>query len=102
MSLKVLDPGPLTTVQDAGRTGYAAKGYRVSGAADSYAYRVGNMLIGNAPGAAVLECMLFWGIWARRSIRCGYLPRMSDASLSDGVQCLRRCPYLRRTARRAY
>ena len=28
MSLKVLDPGPLTTVQDAGRTGYAAKGYR--------------------------------------------------------------------------
>ena len=34
MSLKVLDPGPLTTVQDAGRTGYAAKGYRVCGAAD--------------------------------------------------------------------
>ena len=50
MSLKVLDPGPLTTVQDAGRTGYAAKGYRVCGAADSYAYRLGNMLIGNAPG----------------------------------------------------
>lgn len=48
MSLKVLDPGPLTTVQDAGRTGYAAKGYRVCGAADSYAYRLGNMLIGNA------------------------------------------------------
>lgn len=58
MSLKVLDPGPLTTVQDAGRTGYAAKGYRVCGAADSYAYRLGNMLIGNAPGAAVLECTL--------------------------------------------
>ena len=58
MSLKVLDPGPLTTVQDAGRTGYAAKGYRVCGAADRYAYRLGNMLIGNAPGAAVLECTL--------------------------------------------
>ena len=58
MSLKVLDPGPLTTVQDAGRTGYAAKGYRVCGAADSYAYRLGNMLIGNTPGAAVLECTL--------------------------------------------
>ena len=58
MSLKVLDPGPLTTVQDAGRTGYAAQGYRVCGAADSYAYRLGNMLIGNAPGAAVLECTL--------------------------------------------
>lgn len=58
MSLKVLDPGPLTTVQDAGRTGYAAQGYRACGAADSYAYRLGNMLIGNAPGAAVLECTL--------------------------------------------
>ena len=58
MSLKVLDPGPLTTVQDAGRTGYGAKGYRVCGAADRYAYRLGNMLIGNAPGAAVLECTL--------------------------------------------
>ena len=58
MSLKVLDPGPLTTVQDAGRTGYAAQGYRACGAADSYAYRLGNALIGNAPGAAVLECTL--------------------------------------------
>ena len=58
MNLHVISPGPLTSVQDAGRTGYAAKGYRVCGAADSYAYRLGNMLIGNAPGAAVLECTL--------------------------------------------
>lgn len=58
MSIQVLDPGPLTTVQDAGRTGYAAQGYRTCGAADSYAYRLGNALIGNAPGAAVLECTL--------------------------------------------
>ena len=58
MSMKVLDPGPLTTVQDAGRTGYAAQGYRTCGAADSYAYRLGNALIGNAPGVAVLECTL--------------------------------------------
>ena len=58
MSIQVLDPGPLTTIQDAGRTGYAAQGYRACGAADSYAYRLGNALIGNAPGAAVLECTL--------------------------------------------
>ena len=37
MSITVLEPGPLTTVQDAGRTGYAAQGYRSCGAADSYA-----------------------------------------------------------------
>ena len=58
MSITVLDPGPLTTVQDAGRLGYAAQGYRTCGAADSYAYRLSNALVGNTPGAAVLECTL--------------------------------------------
>ena len=50
MSITVLDPGPLTTVQDAGRVGYAAQGYRSCGAADGYAYRLGNVLVGNDPG----------------------------------------------------
>ena len=45
MSITVLEPGPLTTVQDAGRIGYAAQGYRSCGAADSYAYRLGNALV---------------------------------------------------------
>ncbi|WP_455501421.1 5-oxoprolinase subunit C family protein [Gemmiger sp.] len=58
MSITVRDPGRLTTVQDAGRTGYAAQGYRTCGAADGYAYRLGNALVGNDPGAAVLECTL--------------------------------------------
>ena len=58
MSITVLVPGALTTVQDAGRRSYAAQGYRTCGAADSYAYRLGNALVGNAPGAAVLECTL--------------------------------------------
>lgn len=58
MSITVLDPGPLTTVQDAGRKGYAALGYRTCGAADSYAFRLGNALAGNAPDSAVLECTL--------------------------------------------
>lgn len=58
MSITVLEPGPLTTVQDAGRIGYAAQGYRSCGAADSYAYRLGNALVGNPVGAAVLECTL--------------------------------------------
>ena len=58
MSITVLDPGPLTTVQDTGRVGYAAQGYRSCGAADGYAYRLGNVLVGNDPGAAVLECTL--------------------------------------------
>lgn len=58
MSITVLEPGPLTTVQDAGRIGYAAQGYRSCGAADRYAYRLGNALLGNPETAAVLECTL--------------------------------------------
>ena len=58
MSITVLDPVPLTTVQDAGRVGYAAQGYRSCGAADSYAYHLANALVGNDPGAAVLESTL--------------------------------------------
>ena len=58
MSIAVLDPAPLTTVHDAGRVGDAARGYRTCGAADGYAYRLANALVGNDPGAAVLECTL--------------------------------------------
>ena len=58
MSLCVLNPGPLTTVQDLGRVGCAAEGYRRCGAADGYAARLANLLLGNEPGEAVLETTL--------------------------------------------
>ena len=63
MNLHVISPGPLTTVQDAGRTGYAAWGFRTCGAADGYAMRTANLLAGNpqAAGAAVLEMTLQGG-----------------------------------------
>ena len=63
MNLHVISPGPLTTVQDAGRTGYAARGFRTCGAADGYAMRTANLLAGNpqAAGAAVLEMTLQGG-----------------------------------------
>jgi KipI family sensor histidine kinase inhibitor len=51
-------PGPLTTVQDLGRPGFARYGISASGAADVDALRVGNLLLGNAPGAAALEITL--------------------------------------------
>lgn len=47
MSVKVLSPGMLTTVQDAGRIGYASLGYRRGGACDKYSMRLGNLLVGN-------------------------------------------------------
>jgi KipI family sensor histidine kinase inhibitor len=56
--LRILRPGPLTTVQDLGRPGYARYGVATSGAADGDAQRLGNALLGNPPGAAALEVTL--------------------------------------------
>lgn len=56
---EVIQPGPLTTVQDLGRFGYQQYGVPTSGALDNYAFRVGNFLVGNEEGAASLEITLF-------------------------------------------
>jgi antagonist of KipI len=52
---KIVVPGPYTTVQDKGRFGYQQFGIPPTGALDRFAYRVANMLVGNAEDAAVLE-----------------------------------------------
>ncbi len=56
--IEVVDPGPLATVQDHGRPGFAHLGVSSSGAADRRALDRGNRLVGNAAGAAALECTL--------------------------------------------
>jgi biotin-dependent carboxylase-like uncharacterized protein len=53
--LKVLEPGLLTTVQDLGRFGWYHIGMPPSGAMDNFAFRVGNLLVGNSENAAGLE-----------------------------------------------
>jgi antagonist of KipI len=53
---EVLEPGPLTTVQDTGRYGLQRYGIPVSGALDLFSLRAANMLVGNAETAAGLEC----------------------------------------------
>ncbi|SMC52467.1 biotin-dependent carboxyltransferase family protein [Sporomusa malonica] len=58
MSITVLRPGLLTTIQDLGRYGYQKYGVIVSGAMDSYSLRAANLLVGNAEGEAVLEITL--------------------------------------------
>jgi biotin-dependent carboxylase-like uncharacterized protein len=63
-SLVVESPGLLTTVQDLGRVGYGALGVSPSGAADPVALRLGNLLVGNEPGAAALEMTLVGGSFA--------------------------------------
>lgn len=56
--LYVVRSGALTTVQDAGRPGWAHLGVGRSGALDAPAARLANRLVGNPPGAAVLETTL--------------------------------------------
>ena len=53
--IEVLAPGPMTSVQDTGREGYARHGVSRSGAADDLALRTGNALVGNPEDAAGLE-----------------------------------------------
>ena len=47
-----------TSVQDLGALGYARYGVPTAGAMDPFAARAANALVGNAPGAAVLEITL--------------------------------------------
>lgn len=53
--LTVLTPGPLATIQDRGRPGWAAIGVPRSGAADRSAADLANRLVGNDPAAATVE-----------------------------------------------
>jgi biotin-dependent carboxylase-like uncharacterized protein len=57
-TLTVLDPGPLTTVQDLGRPGLGHLGVGTSGAADRRSFRLANRLVGNDENAAGLEMTL--------------------------------------------
>jgi antagonist of KipI len=58
MSVSVLKPGLLSTLQDAGRAGHAAIGVGRAGAMDLPAWRLANALVGNRDGEAALECTL--------------------------------------------
>lgn len=57
-TVTVLATGPLTTVQDLGRPGRGALGVGRSGACDRAAAALANRLLGDDPGAALLEVTL--------------------------------------------
>jgi KipI family sensor histidine kinase inhibitor len=57
-AVEVLDPGLLTSVQDAGRSGWRRIGVGGAGALDARALARANQGLGNPPGAAALECTL--------------------------------------------
>jgi antagonist of KipI len=55
MSIRVLRPGLLTTVQDLGRHGHQHIGLCPGGAMDVVSLALANALVGNSPGAPALE-----------------------------------------------
>lgn len=63
MSIKVMNPGAMTTVQDRGRLGYQSKGVRACGVMDAQAYSDAVKLAGGRDGDAVLEMTLFGGTY---------------------------------------
>lgn len=58
MSVRVLAPGLLTTVQDAGRRGALHLGVGSAGAADPWSHALANALVGNPSDTAALEITL--------------------------------------------
>lgn len=58
MGIKVIKGGMLSTIQDLGRHGYRKDGIIVSGAMDTLALQIGNLLLGNEIAEAGLECTL--------------------------------------------
>ncbi len=84
--LEVIEPGLLTTVQDAGRYDALDLGVPVSGACDPWSLAVANAAVGNPAGSAALEMTLLGGVfraadslhgrdrWRRYGRRCQPLP----------------------------
>ncbi|OAR27333.1 allophanate hydrolase [Streptomyces sp. ERV7] len=74
----VVRAGALTSVQDEGRPGHAHLGVPRSGALDLPASRLANRLVGNPPGAAVLETTLNG---------CAVRPRRTVTVAVTGAPC---------------
>jgi antagonist of KipI len=81
--LEVIRAGLLTTVQDAGRTGWARFGVPPAGPADWFALRAANILAGNDPGAAGLEITVA-GPTLRTSCECVIAACGAEFEISAG------------------
>lgn len=58
MSIHVVKPGVLSTLQDLGRVGYQRFGVVTDGVMDEWSHRVANAMVGNAEHEATLEITL--------------------------------------------
>lgn len=56
--VEILDPGPLSLIQDLGRHGHLRSGVGCSGAADRGAFTLANRMVGNLESEAAIESLL--------------------------------------------
>lgn len=84
--IEVIEAGAFTSVQDLGRPGWAAQGVPPGGAADPFALRVLNTLLGNPESVAGLECTLRGPV-----LRCD-----TDVEIALGGAAVEGWPALRR------
>jgi len=92
--MQVLTAGPMTTVQDVGRLGYARHGVSRSGAADGLAIRMGNALLRNSEDAAGLEIAM-GGLKLRCAESCAVALTGADCGATmrrPGVESLIKVP----------
>ncbi|RII35941.1 biotin-dependent carboxyltransferase family protein [Clostridium chromiireducens] len=83
MSITVLNPGLLTTIQDLGRNGYQKYGVIVSGAMDTYAMRLSNIVIGNKETEGVLEITMVGPVL---QLQKGILFSIAGADISPTIE----------------
>lgn len=86
--IEVLHCGPMGTVQDTGRAGYASLGVGRSGAADAASAALANRLVGNEPAAAVLELSFGAALAFRTAARVavtGASARLSRAERGEAM-----------------
>jgi len=86
MTLTVIKPGMLTTVQDLGRRGYQGLGVPVSGPMDMYSHRLANLVAGNPPMAAALEVTILGPeLVAGGDLVCAVAGAEIDVAVDDTV-----------------
>lgn len=94
MTLTVIKPGMLTTVQDLGRRGYQNVGVPVSGPMDVYSHRLANVVLGNDPSAAALEITLLGPeLLAEGEVTCAIAGADIDVAV-DGARVERNRPFV--------
>ncbi|MBN8482297.1 MAG: biotin-dependent carboxyltransferase family protein [Xanthomonadales bacterium] len=93
MSLRIVKPGLLSSVQDRGRRGHAALGVGHAGAIDLPSLAIANALVGNTAGAAALEMTVVGAVCrferATRIALCGAeIDARLDARTIGGWQAI--------------